>query len=221
MTTRSGWPQEFEAEMARHVDELHRRMERRTGRSGEAVAVRFVRQRPRSRRSDCRIHRARRPEESRFRVPALRSAEGVNHDDTTTTVADHGPRPAATTSLIPGLGVGVLLANGAQAALFRLDDGTVRAVCNIDPFFRAAVTVEVDRRRPRRPALAVISPLQKQAFALDDGSCLDDPDVSGAGVPDPDHGRRLRADRPTAPTRASPEPATRVLGGRPPTGSRV
>lgn len=41
--------------------------------------------------------------------------------------------------LVPGLGVGVLLDNGKQAALFRLDDGSVHAVCNVDPFFRAAV----------------------------------------------------------------------------------
>ncbi|UVO14596.1 nitrite reductase small subunit NirD [Mycobacterium sp. SVM_VP21] len=80
-------------------------------------------------------------------------------------------------SLIPGLGVGVLLANGEQAALFRLDDGSVRAVCNIDPFFRAGVMSRgiVGDRGGR---LSVISPLKKQAFAFDDGSCLDDPSVS-------------------------------------------
>lgn len=80
-------------------------------------------------------------------------------------------------SLIPGLGVGVLLANGEQAALFRLDDGSVRAVCNIDPFFRAAVLSRgiVGDRGGR---VSVISPLTKQAFAFDDGTCLDDPSVS-------------------------------------------
>ena len=35
--------------------------------------------------------------------------------------------------LIPGRGVGVLLDDGTQAALFRLDDGSVHAVGNIDP----------------------------------------------------------------------------------------
>jgi nitrite reductase (NADH) small subunit len=80
-------------------------------------------------------------------------------------------------SLLPGLGVGVLLPDGKQAALFRLDDGSIRAVCNIDPFFRAAVMSRgiVGERGGR---LSVISPLKKQAFALDDGSCLDDPDMS-------------------------------------------
>jgi len=40
--------------------------------------------------------------------------------------------------LIPGRGVGVLLDDGSQAALFRLDDGSVRAVGNVDPFSGAA-----------------------------------------------------------------------------------
>lgn len=79
--------------------------------------------------------------------------------------------------LIPGLGVGVLLDNGKQAALFRLDDGSVHAVCNVDPFFHAAVLSRgiVGDRGGR---LSVISPLKKQAFAFDDGSCLDDPRIS-------------------------------------------
>ncbi|MEO8814519.1 MAG: nitrite reductase (NAD(P)H) small subunit, partial [Mycobacterium sp.] len=41
--------------------------------------------------------------------------------------------------LIPGWGVGVLLDDGSQAALFRVDDGAVYAIGNVDPFFGAAV----------------------------------------------------------------------------------
>ncbi|EUA05430.1 rieske-like domain protein [Mycobacterium kansasii 824] len=52
--------------------------------------------------------------------------------------------------LIPGRGVGVLLDDGSQAALFRLDDGSVRAVGNVDPFSGAAVLSRGDRRRSRR-----------------------------------------------------------------------
>ncbi|HEU4362760.1 MAG TPA: nitrite reductase small subunit NirD [Mycobacterium sp.] len=76
--------------------------------------------------------------------------------------------------LIPGVGVGVLLDNGKQAALFRLDDGSVHAICNVDPFFRAAVLSRgiVGDRGGR---WTVASPLKKQIFAFDDGSCLDDP----------------------------------------------
>jgi nitrite reductase (NADH) small subunit len=79
--------------------------------------------------------------------------------------------------LIPGRGVGVLLDDGRQAALFRLDDGSLHAIGNIDPFSGAAVLSRgiVGDRGGRA---TVQSPILKQAFALDDGSCLDDPRVS-------------------------------------------
>ena len=41
--------------------------------------------------------------------------------------------------LIPGRGVGVLLDDATQVALFRLDDGTLRAMGNVDPFSGASV----------------------------------------------------------------------------------
>jgi nitrite reductase (NADH) small subunit len=79
--------------------------------------------------------------------------------------------------LITGRGVGVLLPDGAQAALFRLDDGSLRAIGNIDPFSGAAVNSRglVGDRGGRA---MVQTPIGKQAFALDDGSCLDDPTIS-------------------------------------------
>jgi nitrite reductase (NADH) small subunit len=77
--------------------------------------------------------------------------------------------------LIPNRGVGVLLADGSQAALFRLDDGSLRAIGNIDPFSGAAVMSRgIVGDREGRPT--VQSPIKKQAFALDDGICLDDPE---------------------------------------------
>src|ERR1700760_5200865 len=80
-------------------------------------------------------------------------------------------------SLIPNRGVGVLLSDGTQAALFRLDDGSVHAVGNIDPFSGAAVMSRgIVGDRGGRPT--VQTPIKKQAFALVDGSCLDDQDVS-------------------------------------------
>jgi nitrite reductase (NADH) small subunit len=86
--------------------------------------------------------------------------------------------PAWTTAcayerLIPGRGVGVLLPDGAQVALFRLDDGTLRAIGNVDPFSGAAVMSRgiVGDRAGRA---CVQTPIKKQAFAFDDGSCLDD-----------------------------------------------
>ncbi len=79
--------------------------------------------------------------------------------------------------LIPGRGVGVLLDDDSQAALFRLDDGSVHAIGNVDPFSGAAVLSRgiVGDRGGRA---TVQSPILKQAFALEDGSCLDDPRVS-------------------------------------------
>jgi nitrite reductase (NADH) small subunit len=79
--------------------------------------------------------------------------------------------------LIPGRGVGVLLPGDVQAALFLLDDGTLHAVGNIDPFSGAAVMSRglVGDRAGRA---MVQSPIKKQSFAFDDGTCLDDPAVS-------------------------------------------
>src|SRR5690606_17772471 len=79
--------------------------------------------------------------------------------------------------LIPGRGVCVLLDDGSQAALFRLDDGSLRALGNIDPFSGAAV-LSRGIVGDRRGQAVVQSPIAKQAFALDDGRCLDDPAVA-------------------------------------------
>ncbi len=79
--------------------------------------------------------------------------------------------------LIPCRGAGVLLPDGEQAALFRLDDGSVHAIGNIDPFSGVAVMSRgiVGDRGGRA---TVQSPIKKQAFALDDGTCLDDTAVA-------------------------------------------
>lgn len=79
--------------------------------------------------------------------------------------------------LIPGRGVGVLLEDGTQAALFRLADGSVHAVGNVDPFSGAAV-LSRGIVGDRGGCATVQSPILKQAFSLEDGSCLDDPGVS-------------------------------------------
>jgi nitrite reductase (NADH) small subunit len=84
--------------------------------------------------------------------------------------------------LIAGRGVGVLLDDGSQAALFRLADGSLHALGNVDPFSGAAVLSRgiVGDRAGRA---VVQSPIKKQAFAFDDGSCLDDPRVAVAVYP--------------------------------------
>jgi nitrite reductase (NADH) small subunit len=90
--------------------------------------------------------------------------------------------------LLPGRGVGVLLADGVQVALFRLDDGSLRAIGNVDPFSGAAVMSRgiVGDRAGRA---CVQSPIKKQAFAFDDGTCLDD-----AAVALPVYRARITAD---------------------------
>lgn len=79
--------------------------------------------------------------------------------------------------LIPGRGVAALLPDGRQLAVYLLEDGTVHALCNIDPLARAAVMsrgLVGDRSGVR----AVISPIGKQAYALEDGRGLDDQDCA-------------------------------------------
>ena len=74
--------------------------------------------------------------------------------------------------LEPLRGVAVLLPDGAQVALFRLADDSIRAVGNIDPIGRAAVLSRgIVGDRGGIPV--VQSPLKKQAFSLLDGRCLD------------------------------------------------
>lgn len=69
-----------------------------------------------------------------------------------------------------------VLVGGRQVALFRLGDGTVRAVSNFDPFSSSYVMsrglVGSAGDRPK-----VASPMYKQSFDLETGVCLDDPSV--------------------------------------------
>lgn len=70
-----------------------------------------------------------------------------------------------------------VVVDGRQVALFRLHDGSVRALSNRDPFSGAFVLSRgiVGDRGGRA---VVISPVYKQAFDLASGQCLDDPVVS-------------------------------------------
>jgi nitrite reductase (NADH) small subunit len=77
--------------------------------------------------------------------------------------------------LVTGRGQAALV-DGRAVALFRLGDGTVRAIDNVDPCSGASVlsrglvghTVEDEL-----PVRYVASPLRKQRFDLDTGRCLD------------------------------------------------
>jgi nitrite reductase (NADH) small subunit len=71
------------------------------------------------------------------------------------------------------------LVGGVQVALFRLTDGTVHAIGNVDPISGAAVLSRgiVGSRGDRA---VVASPMHKQAFDLGTGECLDE---AGIAVP--------------------------------------
>lgn len=83
--------------------------------------------------------------------------------------------------LQPERGVAALLGDH-QVAIFRLHDGTVHALANIDPFSGAAV-LSRGIVGDRGGVATVASPIFKQVFRLRDGQCLDDPDVSVATHP--------------------------------------
>lgn len=78
--------------------------------------------------------------------------------------------------LQPGRGVAALV-GGVQVAVFRMADGTLYALGNIDPFTGAAV-ISRGIVGDRGGVPTVASPVHKQAFSLVDGRCLDDADVS-------------------------------------------
>jgi nitrite reductase (NADH) small subunit len=83
--------------------------------------------------------------------------------------------------LLPERGVAALFGE-VQVAVFRTFDGAVHALGNIDPFSGAAVLSRgVVGDRGGVPVVA--SPVYKQSFALRDGRCLDDPDVTVPAYP--------------------------------------
>ena len=75
--------------------------------------------------------------------------------------------------LIPGRGVAALLPDGRQIAVYLLYDGSVHALCNIDPIARAAV-MSRGLVGDRGGVPVAISPIGKQAYALEDGRGVDD-----------------------------------------------
>ncbi|MDT0308672.1 nitrite reductase (NAD(P)H) small subunit [Streptomyces sp. DSM 44917] len=82
-------------------------------------------------------------------------------------------------ALEPGRGVGALLPDGTQAAVFLDRNGRAYAIGNRDPFTGARVLSRGllgSTGNEGRPFVA--SPLLKQRFDLATGRCLDDPDPS-------------------------------------------
>ena len=86
--------------------------------------------------------------------------------------------------IVPNTGVCALV-GGEQVAIFRLNDDTVHAVGNHDPFSGANV-LSRGIVGDLKGELVVASPVYKQHFSLRTGQCLED-----AGVRIPVHGVQI------------------------------
>src|SRR6185369_13878033 len=73
---------------------------------------------------------------------------------------------------VPNAGVAAL-ADGEQVAVFRLDDDSVHAVGNLDPFSGANV-LSRGIVGDLKGELVVASPVYKQHFSLRTGRCIED-----------------------------------------------
>ena len=78
-------------------------------------------------------------------------------------------------NIIPNSGVAALV-DGEQVAIFILDDDSVHAVGNLDPFSRANV-LSRGIVGDLRGELVVASPVYKQHFELLTGRCVEDRSV--------------------------------------------
>jgi NAD(P)H-dependent nitrite reductase small subunit len=90
--------------------------------------------------------------------------------------------------IVPSTGVCALV-GGRQVAVFRLDDNSVYAIDNYDPFSRANV-LSRGIVGDLKGELVLASPVYKQHFSLVSGQCLEDPAVRVAVFP-----VRLEGDR--------------------------
>ncbi|GAA2020810.1 nitrite reductase small subunit NirD [Catenulispora yoronensis] len=80
------------------------------------------------------------------------------------------------TELEPGRGVAALV-EGSAVALFRLGDGSLHAVGNIDPFSGASVISRGITGMRGDGTATVASPMYKDIFDLATGVALDAPEV--------------------------------------------
>ena len=85
------------------------------------------------------------------------------------------------TDIVPDTGVCALV-NGLQVAVFRLQDDSVYALDNLDPFSRANV-LSRGIVGDLKGELVVASPVYKQHFNLVTGQCLEEVDVRIAVYP--------------------------------------
>ncbi len=84
-------------------------------------------------------------------------------------------RVCALADIIANTGVAALV-DGEQVAVFRLDDDSVHAIGNFDPFSRANV-LSRGIVGDLKGELVVASPVYKQHFELRTGRCVEDESV--------------------------------------------
>jgi nitrite reductase (NADH) small subunit len=78
--------------------------------------------------------------------------------------------------IAPNRGVAALV-EGEPVAIFALDDGSLHALDNVDPFSGASVMSRgITGDVGGEPTVA--SPMYKQRFSLRTGQCMDDPRVA-------------------------------------------
>jgi len=85
-------------------------------------------------------------------------------------------RVCALEDIVPNAGVAALV-DGEQVAIFRLDDDSVHAIGNRDPFSGANV-LSRGIVGDLNGELVVASPVYKQHFSLRTGRCIEDASVS-------------------------------------------
>ena len=94
----------------------------------------------------------------------------VSHETHPATASAVRTAVCAYDRLTPDLGVAALVGD-TQVAIFRLADGTVHALQNLDPFSGANVMSRgITGSRGDEPTIA--SPIYKQVFSLLTGECL-------------------------------------------------
>lgn len=81
------------------------------------------------------------------------------------------------TDLVPGRGVAALV-GGEQVAVFRLSDGALHAVGNIDPFSGAAVISRGITGMKGDGTVTVASPMYKDVFELATGASVEEPGIA-------------------------------------------
>jgi nitrite reductase (NADH) small subunit len=115
------------------------------------------------------------------KASSLRSSSPARRRMTAITAAERWVPVCRLEDIIPNTGVCALV-GGEQVAVFRLDDDSLYAISNHDPFSRANV-LSRGIVGDLKGEVVVASPVYKQHFSLTTGACLEDSTVRVATFP--------------------------------------